>query len=356
MPLDLPKCDVCEQNDVHVTCIKCDSNFCKTCDEKHHSKGKFKEHQRDVYSGLMPSRFCTTKSHEKQQLNLFCQTCSKLICGFCVVGDHKSHTCEPAEVASEKAKGILKNAIVPLQEIIKESEIEIKTTQDEIKVLQGEIIRKEQKIKETKKKIDENLQKIEEIKLVLNKNQVDSFILLSMVSNLKVDSNSNKLFEPLASWLKKPVHTWKLLYKWTKDEKSQTAWHTKCDNKGPTVTIIWTKGGYVFGAYAHLPWAIDGGWKESKESFIFSLTDGKNRQSYQCLPFQNFNCGVFHHPSAIAMGYGDGCDIFLQMSPGSQASSSDLGGTYKVPDGYSSQTFLAGSRNWTIEELETYSV
>jgi len=192
-----------------------------------------------------------------------------------------------------------------------------------------------------------------------------------MVSNLKVDLNSStsipspkarvstkvapdKLFEPLANWLKKPVDTWELLYKWTKDEKTELAWHQKCDNKGPTVTIIWAKGGHVFGAYAHLPWTTAGGWKESKESFIFSLTDGKNRQPYQCLPFQHFQYGVYHDSSQISIG--GGTDIYLRLSSESNASSSNLAGTYKSPEGYSSQTFLAGSNKWAIEELETYSV
>jgi len=183
----------CEKKDVHTTCIKCDLNFCTSCDEKHHSSGKLKDHQRDIYSGLTPSRFCTIKGHEKQPLPIFCQSCSKLICGICVLGEHKAHTCVLAEVAAENAKGILKNAIVPLQETITRAEAVIKTTQEEINALHGEIKKKEEKIKETKKEINENAQKIEEIKSLLNKNQVDSFVLLSMASNLKI--NSTKVIE-----------------------------------------------------------------------------------------------------------------------------------------------------------------
>jgi len=201
---------------------------------------------------------------------------------------------------------------------------------------------------------------------VLNKSQVDSFILLSMVSNLKVDLNpkwnlkvdlnpSNKLFEPLAKWLNKPVRTWKLLYKWTKDEKNLKAWHKQCDAKGPTVTIIWANKGYVFGGYAHLPWASSGGWKESKESFLFSLTDGKNRQPYQCLPFQNFHQTIYDDSSCMCWS----SDLYLRIPPQytDNDSYSGLGDAYKVPDGFDGQTFLAGSyTNWTIEEIETYLV
>jgi len=151
MPLDLPKCDICEQNDVEIHCLKCDANFCKICDEKTH-KGKFKDHQRDIYSGVVtPSQFCSIKGHEKQTLPLFCQTCSKLICGLCVVEDHKAHTYVKAEIAAENAKGILRDAIIPLQETIKKSEIEIKTTQEEIKLLHDQIKKERRKNKRNKK-------------------------------------------------------------------------------------------------------------------------------------------------------------------------------------------------------------
>jgi len=125
MPFDLPKCDICEQKDAQLTCVKCEINICKICDEKHHSKGKLKEHQRDPYTGTT-SRFCTIKGHEKQTLALFCQTCSKLICGTCVVSEHKVHTWLGVEVATENAKNILKNAIKPLQENITGAQDEIK--------------------------------------------------------------------------------------------------------------------------------------------------------------------------------------------------------------------------------------
>jgi len=219
--------------------------------------------------------------------------------------------------------------------------------------------RKKKKIKETKKGIDENLQKIEEIKLVLNNSQVDTFLLLSMIANLKdvkVDLNpsTNKLFDPIALWLNKPVHTWKLLYKLTKaNEKTTQSWHKQCDGKGPTVTIIWANEGYVFGGYTNVPWASTGNYKESKESFLFSLTDGKNRKPYQCLPFQRFGYAVYHGMDRIAWGSNHDLGIFLPNA----SYSNIIGSVYKVPDGFNGQSFLAGSyTNWKIEEIETYLV
>jgi len=276
-----------------------------------------------------------------------------------LIGDHKAHIHVLAEIAADNAKGILKDAIVPIQETITRAEMEIKTTQEEIKVLQGEIKEKEEKIKETKKKIDDSIQKIEEIKSILSKSQVDSFMLLSMASNLKLELNSHsKPFENIAIWLNKPVRNWKLLYKWTKDEKTPQAWHSQCDNKGPTVTVIWANGGYIFGGYAQLPWTSQGGYKYSKESFLFSLTDGRGRKPYQCLQagtkYANNPYSVCHDPNYI--GWGKSFDLGLQIPP-NPSSYSRLGATYKLPDGFNSDTFLAGHHNnWTIEEIETYLV
>jgi len=192
--------------------------------------------------------------------------------------------------------------------------------------------------------------------------------MLSMVSNLKIDlkvnikvdpkvdlSPGNKLFDPIAVWLNKPVNKWKLLYKYTKDEKTSLVWHAKCDGKGPTVTVIWANSGYIFGGYAHLSWKSNGTWEESKESFLFSLTDGKNRKPFQCLPYQSFGNCLEHEPDRIA--FGSGRDLKLLFPPNTSGSYSDLGSTYKIPDGFDGKTFLAGSyHGWTIEEVETYLV
>jgi len=186
-----------------------------------------------------------------------------------------------------------------------------------------------------------------------------------MVSNMKVDlktrerteeKKEGQLFDPLVHWLNKPVTAWKLLYKWTKAEKTTEAWHRQCDGKGSTVTIVWANGGYVFGGYAHLPWASTNyGSKGSPESFIFSLTDGKGRNPYQCLPYQNMGSALCF--SSHFFAFGGGFDLGLYIPPQSNSSNSNLGHTYRVPEGFNGKTFLAGSNaNWTIEEIETYLV
>ena len=45
-----------------------------------------------------------------------------------------------------------------------------------------------------------------------------------------------------------------LLYRASRDGWGSSHFHSKCDNKGPTLTVIKCTGGYVFGGYANAAW------------------------------------------------------------------------------------------------------
>ena len=48
--------------------------------------------------------------------------------------------------------------------------------------------------------------------------------------------------------------------------------HTLCDNKGPTLTVVESEFGKRFGGYTSVPWTSEQGWHPDLESFTFSLT------------------------------------------------------------------------------------
>jgi hypothetical protein len=65
-----------------------------------------------------------------------------------------------------------------------------------------------------------------------------------------------------------------LLFKGSEDGWCCIDFHQKCDNQGPTVTVIKSSAGKVFGGFASVCWESldnDGNWKEDEESFIFSM-------------------------------------------------------------------------------------
>ena len=45
-----------------------------------------------------------------------------------------------------------------------------------------------------------------------------------------------------------------LLYRASRDGFAASDFHSRCDNKGPTITIIKSKGERIFGGVTSLPW------------------------------------------------------------------------------------------------------
>ena len=47
-----------------------------------------------------------------------------------------------------------------------------------------------------------------------------------------------------------------LLYRGTRDGMSANAFHNRCNNKGPTISLFKNENGYIFGGYASIDWTI----------------------------------------------------------------------------------------------------
>jgi hypothetical protein len=52
---------------------------------------------------------------------------------------------------------------------------------------------------------------------------------------------------------------------------SAAKFHSLCDNKGPTLTLIQTTAGHIFGGFTNLSWDSSGSYKNETDSFIFSV-------------------------------------------------------------------------------------
>jgi TLD len=81
--------------------------------------------------------------------------------------------------------------------------------------------------------------------------------------------------ELLIKWLDLVGHIPKfnLLYRGTRDTFKAGRFHELCDNKGPTISIIKSKCGKVFGGYTSQAWTSVRGYKKDEKSFLFSLTN-----------------------------------------------------------------------------------
>lgn len=72
------------------------------------------------------------------------------------------------------------------------------------------------------------------------------------------------------TWL--PGCTLQLLYSGRRDGMTPAAFHEKCDNKGPTLTLIRSDNGYTFGGYSGVSWARNGLYAECASAFLFAVT------------------------------------------------------------------------------------
>ena len=69
-------------------------------------------------------------------------------------------------------------------------------------------------------------------------------------------------FQMIKKWLEKDWSNrkWKPVFKGSKDGHNSSAFHKACDNKGPTVTVIKSKAGKIFGGFIDLPWKSSGNY------------------------------------------------------------------------------------------------
>ena len=68
----------------------------------------------------------------------------------------------------------------------------------------------------------------------------------------------------------------KLLYRGSRDGALSKDFHEKCDNMGPTVTLIKSEEGFIFGGYTSISWSSNFETCMDNNSFIFTLLNMYN--------------------------------------------------------------------------------
>ena len=85
------------------------------------------------------------------------------------------------------------------------------------------------------------------------------FVLSTLVTGLKnsvIVGNNSEYLSNLTNWIKprRSENDWKLCWRASRDGWSSSRFHSLCDEKGPTVTIV-KVGKYIFGGYTSLSWS-----------------------------------------------------------------------------------------------------
>eukprot|EP01012_Entosiphon_sulcatum_P041529 TRINITY_DN5537_c0_g1_i6.p1 TRINITY_DN5537_c0_g1~~TRINITY_DN5537_c0_g1_i6.p1 ORF type:complete len:308 (-),score=67.55 TRINITY_DN5537_c0_g1_i6:10-897(-) len=156
--------------------------------------------------------------------------------------------------------------------------------------------------------------------------------------------------DPLRRWLPHGTSL-TLLFTAQKDGWAGQQFHAKCDGKGPTVVLLHSTTGCVFGGYAAASWEGGGGaYIAAPTSFIFTISNPYG------IPPTRFGCT---EPQSALYGQGDrgplfgaGCDIYVNqdMHTGGVTSKS-----YPVGSELGSLVF-AGGKQFSLQNVEVYAV
>ncbi|XP_028405295.1 uncharacterized protein LOC114527801 [Dendronephthya gigantea] len=162
----------------------------------------------------------------------------------------------------------------------------------------------------------------------------------------------------LKQWLPPPHRRLVLCYQSSRDGWSSYTFHSACDNKGPTVTMIRVQS-YIFGGYTDVSWGGSSGYRTSTKSFIFSLQNQDNLKPFKADVYQNSHRAIYTSSSHGPI-FGGGNDIHIANNADQSTSSgTHFGYTYRPPSGYSfqasnTQTLLAGSFHFIPSEVEVF--
>merc|ERR1712228_263803 len=173
-----------------------------------------------------------------------------------------------------------------------------------------------------------------------------------LVIDSKILSNKQKL--TLMQWAPKGTkRRWKRICRGTKDGFAAHQFHTKCDGKGPTLIVIKSTIGNIFGGYTELPWASSGSYKRDNNAFVYVLQSKTNkRQKATKWGVKPSNNNSVYHDSGYGWTQGGGHDFYLCNNCNTVNSSySNLGSSYQAP---SDKNMLAGSYNFKVTEFEVF--
>ena len=150
-----------------------------------------------------------------------------------------------------------------------------------------------------------------------------------------------------------PKDKWTLLYRGSRDGFGSDNFHSKCDNHSNTLTKLKAHGtSYIFGGYTSINWDSTSGYKSDPNAFLLSLTNKDNQpcKMRQINTAQSIYCGSGYGPT-----FGGNHDLYICDNANSIMDSfSELGRSYEHPQPSQGSSYLAGSDEFQLSEIEVY--
>lgn len=132
---------------------------------------------------------------------------------------------------------------------------------------------------------------------------------------------------------------------------SPSTFHSLCDAKGPTVTIIRVNN-FIFGGYTDKSWASSSGYISSTKAFVYSLKNPLAGYDNQKFAIRSSSYAIYEAGSSYGPTFGNGHVIYTSGNNGY----TECGYAYQLPPGSSQGRcpFYTGSSSFTISEIEVF--
>ena len=107
--------------------------------------------------------------------------------------------------------------------------------------------------------------------------------------------------------------TLSLLYRASRDGHNATAFHARCDGKGPTLTALRSANGCVFGGFAAVSWASgNGSYVKAPGSWLFSLVGVRGSRPLRMDLADANHANAVYHFSGLGPVFGAGVDLCVE--------------------------------------------
>lgn len=153
---------------------------------------------------------------------------------------------------------------------------------------------------------------------------------------------------------------WLLCFRACTHGWAASTFHSRCDGKRNTVTII-KVGQYVFGGYTDIPWESSGGYGYTSKAFIFSLRNTRGLKPFKSMVkqpryaiYKQSSYGPTFgssHNIHIASNANIGLESYTKFNRYSSGSYSSIPGS-----SWSRSNILTGSQNFQIADWEVFYV
>ena len=178
--------------------------------------------------------------------------------------------------------------------------------------------------------------------------------------------NDSLLAQNLEKLLKKKElngRKWSLLYQGSRDGFKASDFHSHCDGKPNTLTIVKNTTKNIFGGYTSIPWELSKSFSSNSDNsaFIFSLVNKENKPLLfeQTISDQNSQYSVCSYEFLGPMfGFDNGnADIVIHNE---MYGYSNLGNIYTNPeypsDNDKTRKLLADTIKFAIQEIEVFQM